>query len=197
MPDEDQHGPVPSALTGRHPGLEHFRHALGGDDALPIDPDLEVDDPRAPGPLHHPHAAARARAKGRAVVAAVFVGGALGTAARDAVESAWSTPSGHFPNATFVVNTAGALLLGVVLTVLLERLPAIGHRLWRPFFCTGVLGGWTTYSSLVIEADTLAKGGHMVLGAGYVAITLVCGVVAAAVGIALGRVRVPVRTGAQ
>lgn len=178
----------------RHHGIEHLRHALGGDDALPIDPDLEVDDPRAPAPTHHPHAAAPATARLAHVLPAVFAGGALGTAARDAVESAWPPGAGSFPTATFVVNTVGAFLLGVVLTVLLERLPRRGRGLARPFLCAGILGGWTTYSSLVIEADALAKAGHVALAGGYVATTLVCGLVAAALGIGLGRVRGPARS---
>lgn len=184
MPDEDPKRPE----GGSHPGLEHLRHGPGGVDALPIDPDLEADDPRAPSPSHHPHSAPPVRAVSADALFAVFLGGALGTAARDGVESIWQAPAGHFPTATFAINTSGTFLLGVILTVLLERFTK-GARLPRRFLCTGVLGGWTTYSSLVIEADALAKNGHVVLAAGYVAVTLVSGIVAAALGIGLGRVR--------
>lgn len=190
MPEEDPSRPDPPRIPARHvhPQYEHIRHALGGDDELPIDPDLEPDDARAPSTSHHPHTAESRAARAPWVLVAVFGGGALGTLARYAVEQAWSQPATHFPTTIFLVNTSGAFLLGVVLTMLLERHPSHG-RIWRPLLCTGVLGGWTTYSSLVVGADTLAKSGHVVVGAGYVAITLVCGVVAIALGIGLGRAR--------
>lgn len=196
MADQDPSRPDPAELPpssrpghGR-PQLDHLRHALGGDDELPIDPDLEPDDTRAPSAAHRPHTPPLRPARRARVLAAVFVGGALGTLARDVVERGWPQPAGHFPTATFVVNTTGAFLLGAVLTVLLERYPRRGRR-WHPFLCTGVLGGWTTYSSLVVDADSLAKSGHTVVAAGYVATTLVCGTVAAALGIGLGRSRLP------
>jgi len=174
--------------------FDHLRRSVGADDDLPLDPDLdgqELDgqEPRPPSPGRHPSSLAvwvrRAGALG-----AVFVGGALGTGARDALESAWPAAPGHFPTATFVINTTGAFVLGAVLTVLVERLRVRAGPLWRSFVCAGVLGGWTTYSTFVVEADTLAKDGHAVLGAGYVALTLVCGLLAAGSGIALGRARV-------
>lgn len=121
-------------------------------------------------------------------LASVFAGGALGTLCRYGFERAWPTAPGHFPTATFVINTSGALVLGLVLVVLIERLPHLAPRL-RPLLGTGFLGGWTTYSTLVVEADTLAKGGRPAMAAGYVAVTLVCGLSAAALGIALGRSR--------
>ena len=192
MPEED-----PIRPSRGHLQFEQLRHALGGDDQLPIDPDLEPDDERAPSPAHHPHAAPPQR-RGR-VIAAVFVGGAVGTLGRDVASRLWPPHGANFPVTTFLVNTTGAFLLGAVLTVLLERLPAHA-RVWRPLLCTGVLGGWTTYSSLVGEADTLVKSGHVVIAAGYVCITLVCGVVAAALGIGLGRARVlaaPVKDSAR
>jgi CrcB protein len=75
-----------------------------------------------------------------------------------------------------------------VLTVLLERLPGRA-RLVRPFAAVGVLGGWTTYSTLVVESVALVRAGHASLAGGYLAATLVCGMTAAALGIGLGRSR--------
>lgn len=192
-PRPASHGVDPGApleIPGRsrpHPRLDHVAHALGADDALPIDPDLDPDDPRVPSPAHRPHAVGRPR-RGPVVVAAIFAGGFLGTLGRYGVAQAWPAGPGHFPAATFVINTSGAFLLGLLLTVLLERFP---HRMatLRPFLATGLLGGWTTYSTLAVESVTLAKGGHVAQGAGYVAITLVCGVTAAAFGIGAGRSR--------
>jgi len=123
------------------------------------------------------------------MLAVVLIGGFLGTLARYEVEVAWPPAPGKFPTATFVINTSGSFALGLLLTVILERLPPGRYRYLRPFAATGVLGGWTTYSTLVIEATTLGKGGDLSLAAGYLAVTLVCGVSAVALGIAVGRVR--------
>lgn len=181
MPDETP----PRPATGRR--APRWMGPFGAADDLPIDPDLAPDDPAEPSPTHHPGRAGAGRLR-IPTLAAVLVGGALGTVGRYGVERAWPTGSGHFPVATFLVNTSGAFALGVVLTVLLERLPARSRTL-RPFLATGLLGGWTTYSSLVVESDGLVRGGHISGAAGYLALTLVCGVTATAVGIAVGRAR--------
>ena len=175
MPDDD-------------PKLRRLARLTGADDPLPIDPDLAPDDAAAPSTTHRaagPHGH-RARP---AVLAVILLGGFLGTLARYEVERAWPTPAGHFPTATFVINTSGSFLLGFVLTVVLERLGPSRYRHLRPFAATGLLGGWTTYSTLVVEAVTLGKAGDVALAGGYLAATLVCGVTAVALGIALGRVR--------
>lgn len=163
-----------------------LRQLVGADDPLPIDPDLGPEDLAPPVPGHRPSAA---------VLAAVLAGGFLGTLARYGVATAWPAGSDGFPAATFVINTSGAFALGVLLTVILERLPARRYRYLRPFAGTGLLGGWTTYSTLVVETATLGKGGDLALAAGYLALTLVCGVSAVTLGIAVGRVRTAVAAG--
>jgi CrcB protein len=115
------------------------------------------------------------------------VGGFLGTLGRYELTLAWPGPASGFPTATFVINTTGAFLIGLVLTVILERLGPT--RYLRPFAVVGLLGGWTTMSSLAVEADVLIKQGHALTALGYLGATVVAGVIAAALGIALGRVR--------
>lgn len=170
--------------------LEHLAHALGADDDLPIDPDLAPDDTGEPSRQHRsrPGGPPRTHRADPVVLAAIFVGGFLGTLGRYVVEDAWPSPAEHFPTATFVINTSGAFLLGLLLTVLLERLRS-RHRLIRPFAVTGVLGGWTTYSTMVAGAVTIGHAGHLTLAAGYLALTLVCGITGVALGMALGRSR--------
>lgn len=168
--------------------LRRLAQRVGVGDRLPIDPDLAPDDTGEPSPTHRPGAARTRRAR-PAVLAVIVAGGFLGTVARYGVARGLPTPPGGFPAATFVVNATGAFLLGLVLAALLERgRPA---PLLRPFAATGVLGGWTTYSSLVVDAAALGHDGHLAGAAGYLAITLVVSVTAAAGGIALGRARVP------
>jgi|GEM_PF-52972 len=172
---------------GRTTRRMRLRQLLGADDPLPIDPDLAPEGtPSLPTPTGGRGRPGRPRAT---VLAVVLVGGFLGTLGRYEVETAWPTPAGHFPAATFVINTTGAFALGLLLTVIVERLPAHRYRHLRPFAATGLLGGWTTYSTLVVEASVLGKAGDVSLAAGYLAVSLVCGVSAVALGIALGRSR--------
>lgn len=181
--------PRPPAAEHHYRRLEHLAHAIGAHDPLPIDPDLAPHDEARPSLEHRrPAVPVRHHRARPAVLAVIFVGGLLGTLGRYGVEQALRAPTGHFPTGTFVVNTTGAVLIGLIVTVLLERLRR-PHPLVRPFAVTGILGGWTTYSTLVVGTVGIGHAGHLALAAGYLALTLVCGVVGATLGIALGRSR--------
>jgi CrcB protein len=123
-------------------------------------------------------------------LAAVGAGGFVGALGRYELGLAWPTPAGHFPWTTFTINVSGAFLLGLVLTLVLERLGAT--RYLRPFFCVGVLGAWTTMSTFAVEGDLLVKDGHAATALAYVAATLLFGVGATWTGAALARVFDPV-----
>ncbi|MEW2498726.1 fluoride efflux transporter CrcB [Streptomyces nodosus] len=92
------------------------------------------------------------------VVAVVSLGGALGATARYAASLLWPTMTGGFPWATFVVNLAGCAVIGVFMVVITEVWAA--HRLVRPFFGTGVLGGFTTFSTYAVDIQRLVDTGH-------------------------------------
>lgn len=159
---------------------------LGADDALPIDPDLDPDDPSAPRATHVPAASVVHRRDPR-VIRAIALGGFAGTLARYEVEKAFPAPLGGFPWATFAINTSGAFMLGLILAVVLER--GRVSRYVRPIACVGFLGAWTTMSTLAIEADLLARGGHVGVSSAYLGATLFAGLAATALGLAIGRAR--------
>jgi CrcB protein len=71
-----------------------------------------------------------------------------------------------FPYGTFLVNVSGAFAVGIVLAFLTERLGV--DPLWRLFFVTGFLGGYTTFSSYAWEALALAESGAWLRAGGYV-----------------------------
>lgn len=105
------------------------------------------------------------------MLAAVAAGGALGAAARYGLGVAWPVPAGGFPWVTLLVNVAGCAVLGALLE-LLAGLTA-PHRLVRPFFGTGVLGGFTTFSTYAVETVQLVDAGHSGLAGTYVLATLI------------------------
>jgi CrcB protein len=126
----------------------------------------------------------------RRELAAVFAGGALGTLARAGFEALAAPDPGRWPWPTFTVNIVGALLLGVFVTRLLERLPVSSYR--RPFLGTGLCGGLTTFSTMQVETLKMVEHGHYGLAAGYTAGSIGAGLVAVYVGTVLVR-RVRVR----
>jgi CrcB protein len=121
-----------------------------------------------------------------ALVALVALGGAVGALLRYALADALPTGAGDFPTATFLTNVSGAFLLGVLLEALDRLGPDVGsRRLLRLGLGTGLLGAFTTYSTLAVEVSVLGRDGEPGLGAGYGLLSAVVGFAAAAAGIAV------------
>jgi CrcB protein len=123
-------------------------------------------------------------------LAAVFVGGAVGTVARAALGTLAVADPGRWPWPTFTVNIVGAFLLGYFVTRLLERLPLSSYR--RPSLGTGLCGGLTTFSTMQVETIKMIQHHHYGLAAGYTAASIVAGLVAVYLATALVR-RVRIR----
>ena len=110
---------------------------------------------------------------GHRELAAIFVGGAMGTLARAVVETLAAAPPGHWPWPTFAVNIVGAFLLGYVAA----RLPEASYR--RPLLGTGVCGGLTTFSTLQVEIVRMIEHREFGLAAGYSTASIGAGLLAA------------------
>ena len=110
----------------------------------PDDPDL-ADSPAS---THHSEAV---------LLLVIGAGGAIGAAARYAAGQAWPTLPPSFPWTTLLVNVVGCALMGVLMVLLTERFSA--PPLVRPFLGTGVLGGFTTFSTYAVDADGLLRLG--------------------------------------
>ena len=117
------------------------------------------------------------------------LGGALGALARAGVAGALPREPGGWPWATLAVNLLGCLLIGALLAVLAARRPD-GERV-QVFLGTGVLGGFTTWSAFALEVTDLAAAGRPLAAAGYVAVSVLGGVLAVAAGAVAGRALVP------
>jgi CrcB protein len=130
-------------------------------------------------PRHHPPAFHPTH-RSPATLLAVGLGGAIGTLTRYCLDRGVPSPVGHFPTATFIINLSGSFLIGLLLPVALSV--ADRHPLTRPFFITGILGGWTTYSALATDSATLVKTGHTLLALGDLAGTVLGGLALVALG---------------
>ena len=104
------------------------------------------------------------------VVAAVAAGGAVGAAARYGATLLWPTAPGAFPWTILAVNAVGCATIGVFMVVISEAWTA--HRLVRPFFATGVLGGFTTFSTYAVDIEQLVRSGHARPALAYLVLTL-------------------------
>lgn len=118
-------------------------------------------------------------------VLAVGIGGFAGGLARYGLDTAWPEPTTAFPWTTFAINTSGAFLLGLLLVLVLEVV--LPHWWVRPALGTGVLGAYTTFSSVVVAVDRLAAHGRGGVAAAYLLGSLIGGLIAASAGLVLGR----------
>ena len=116
----------------------------------------------------------------------VFLGGGIGAALRHGVNRlAMGWFGTGFPVGTMVVNVAGSLLMGLLISFLAEGPPA--SQTVRLFLATGVLGGFTTFSAFSLDALTLWERGQPGLAAAYVLGSLLLSLGAIAVGFWGGR----------
>ncbi|WP_432174624.1 fluoride efflux transporter CrcB [Streptomyces sp. Tue6028] len=104
------------------------------------------------------------------VVAMVALGGAIGATTRYGAARLWPAETAGFPWTTFWVNVLGCAVMGVFMVLITDVWAA--HRLVRPFFGTGVLGGFTTFSTYVVDIQKLVDEGRPWTGFGYLVATL-------------------------
>ena len=130
----------------------------------------------------------RKRRHGRAqvdILTSIGVGGALGSLARAGIGVAFPATPGGMPWATLFINLTGSFVLGFGLLILLER--AGPNRYLRPFFATGFLGGFTTFSTFMVETTQLGRTGHVPIAAIYLVTSVAGGLAVSWLGFAVGR----------
>jgi len=118
----------------------------------------------------------------------ILVGGSAGTALRAWLEATFAPATGQWPWVTFAINLGGAFLLGALLEVLAQSGRDRGWRRgMRLGLGTGLLGGFTTYSTFSVEILQLVRSDAWMVGLAYGLTSVVGGVLAA--GLALRLVR--------
>jgi CrcB protein len=131
---------------------------------VPTDPDVDL------------HVPAQRRELSPALLAVIAAGGALGALGRYGLSAL--VPDG--PLAIWVVNVTGCLLIGVLMVLVTDVWP--GRRYLRPFLGVGVLGGYTTFSTAMVDVHTLVASGRPGLGLLDLGGTLLAAVLAVAAG---------------
>ncbi len=123
------------------------------------------------------------------VMCVVAAGGAIGAWARMAIANLMADTAGLWPVHTLLANLTGSFALALVAALIPEVWPL--RRYLSPFIGTGILGGYTTFSAVMLEGLDLTKGGNAEVAIAYVAITLVGGIVATMLGILIGQALQP------
>ncbi|MBB6174094.1 CrcB protein [Nocardiopsis mwathae] len=141
---------------------------------LPVDSDVD---------FHVPRQVRELREAPWAVPVAIALGGAIGAAARHGVDVLLPHAPGEFAMSTLLVNVSGCLLIGFLMVVVTDVLP--GLRLLRPFCGVGVLGGYTTFSTYVVDVQHMLNAGEAGPALVYLGGTLVGAMAAVWAGISL------------
>ena len=116
----------------------------------------------------------------------VGLGGFLGSIARFWVGSYITYRMGaRFPYGTFVINISGSFLIGLVVTLLVEK----SH--WSPnllyLIPIGFIGAYTTFSTFEFEAFRSVRAGDLLLALLYVTLSVIVGFIAVWLGVLTGK----------
>lgn len=123
-----------------------------------------------------------------AVLSAVFVGGMSGTALRWGADILIPHGDTDFPMSTLLVNVVGAFALGLVVARFWTHSPD-----WlKAGLGSGLLGSFTTFSALMVSLVALGSHSHWWIAALYLALSLILGLGAAALGLRFGKRTAPI-----
>ncbi|MBO1766722.1 MULTISPECIES: CrcB family protein [unclassified Allobranchiibius] len=134
------------------------RHLPGRATTEPLDVDVEGEDlaPTPPG-------------RELGTLAMISIGGVVGAVGRYRVGVQWPTSAVGFPWTTFFINVIGSTLLGALLGGIELR---TAWARWRPLLGTGVIGGFTTFSTFAVDNQRLVRDGHTITALSYATATL-------------------------
>ena len=116
----------------------------------------------------------------------VFIGGGIGAALRHGFNLAFARLLGTaFPYATLFENVSGSLVMGLLVAWFAFRSGIPQH--WQLFLTTGILGGYTTFSTFSLDVALLYERGETGLAALYVLLSVILSVGGLFGGLALVR----------
>lgn len=151
-------------------------------DSGPVDPDVTPADVPVRGPVW---TTLRDRWDILAVIAA---GGMLGSLGRWSLSELVPHDADQIAAGTWIENITGALMLGALMVFVVDVWPPT--RYVRPFLGVGVLGGYTTFSTYMLDTRTLLSEGEAWRAAVYLFGTLLSGLLALWAGVVVARTAV-------
>ena len=117
----------------------------------------------------------------------VFLGGGLGAALRHGINlgvARWFGTS--FPLATMFINVSGSLVMGLIAGYFAFR-GGDASQHWRLFLTTGILGGYTTFSTFSLDVAFLYERGELVHTALYIVGSVALSIFGIFLGLAVAR----------
>ena len=116
----------------------------------------------------------------------VFLGGGVGAALRHGFNLMFARLFGTaFPYATLFENVTGSLAMGLLVATFAFKSDIPQHM--RLFLTTGILGGYTTFSTFSLDTALLYERGELGLAALYVALSVALSIAGLFAGLALVR----------
>jgi len=116
----------------------------------------------------------------------ILAGGGAGSLTRYLANTAiMARFGGQFPVGTMAINVTGSFLIGLLMTLITERLEP--GAILRPLLVIGFLGGYTTFSSFEWETYAAIREGGFRIGLANVAGSVTLGYAAVWLGAALAR----------
>ena len=157
--------------------------------ARPFSPDVPeaIDEAELPSAPDDRPTRSTGRTGQVLVPLAVGFGGALGAILRYRV-NLWSIGlwGDRFPWGTLLINVTGCLVIGCYLTLITERFT--GRPLTRLLIATGVLGGYTTFSTFAWETVSLVRDGRIEIAAIYAIVSVSLSILGVIVGVVAARI---------
>jgi CrcB protein len=120
------------------------------------------------------------------ILAAVGVGGAIGSMARYLIAGWVQSPTWNgFPYGIFIVNITGGLIMGMLVEGMALKFSVT--PVTRAFLTTGIMGGYTTFSTFSLEAAMLIERHAYGQATAYIAGSALLSIIALFAGLWLMR----------
>ncbi|SDO69940.1 fluoride efflux transporter CrcB [Halobacillus aidingensis] len=117
----------------------------------------------------------------------VGIGGMIGASLRFLIGEWLKHPDQWFPYSTLTVNLTGSFILAWFTMGIVERYSLSAK--WKAALGTGLVGSYTTFSTLSMDAVSLYERGDLLLSLLYIAISIFGGLAFSMLGFTLGRRR--------
>ena len=117
----------------------------------------------------------------------LFISGGIGTIARYALAgTVYQWAGSRFPYGTLAVNLVGCFLAGILIVLSEEKF--LLNPTFRLMMILGFLGGFTTFSSFIVETANLIRDGESLLALGNVLLSVCVGFVVFQLGVLIGKI---------